>query len=205
MHGRARLEIDGEGGNSSDVRKSATNFSLEPDGLAQVLFRLKRKAHGKIKIAIDPVLLHQTEALDKSQVGIGMTLMDLSQPIRSHIRGEDDARLGTRKGLFEGRDKIDGGQPKGFEDALQGQSLFANAREEAKIIVRMLGVGIEGNMKRLIAVRESFFDRSENMFLPPERHLPPARNRLLVERTAATPGALNRAAPADGKVKDRGP
>jgi hypothetical protein len=77
--------------------------------------------------------------------------MNSPQPFGSHIRRKGDEGFGSGKGLLKSPDKMEGWESEGFEEAFHPDLLLPDAREEAEIIVRLVRIGIEADVKGFIS------------------------------------------------------
>jgi hypothetical protein len=128
--------------------------------------------------------------------------MNSPHPLGSHIRRKGDEGFGPGKGFLESPDKMERGKSKGLKEAFHSDLLLTDAGEKAEIIVRLVGIGVEADMKGFISQVLCFLNRLEHLLHSPEGHFFSARDPRLGWDVATAPGTLNRTASANGEVVD---
>ena len=93
-------------------------------------------------------------------------------------------------------------QSEGFKEAFHLNPLLPDVREEGEKVFGPLGIGVEADVEGLIPIRDCFSYGLEDFLHPSEGYLFSTSNRLLRWDITTAPGALDRAAPAQGEVID---
>ena len=140
---RAWLHLDRKGANPSHIGEFSPYLPQNSDSLAIVRFLFEGEAEGEEKVTINLMLFQLLKTSHQGPIGVSITLVNPSQPVRPCARGEDDQGFGSGECLFEGFDQFDRGQPEGFKETFHLQPLLTNQSEKAEKIVRLMGIGIE--------------------------------------------------------------
>jgi hypothetical protein len=196
--GRAWLHLHHIGPNPSYMGIPISDFSLELNCLMNIFLFFKRNTQGEEKFTRNPILFQLVKALHQILIGIGISFIHSSHPIRAHIWGEDEGGFRSRKCFLKRLDKIDGRQSEGFKETIHLNSLLPDVGEEVEEVFGPFRIWVEANMEGFISVRDCLSDGLENLLHPSEGHFRSTGNHLLRENIPAAPGALDRAASAQG-------
>lgn len=202
MPGRARLHLDREGAYPSHMGVTLPDFLLEVKRLSDILFPLKGDTHGEEDIGEDLMPLQLVKTVLQSLIGIGMSFMNFSQTIGSHIGRKGDEGFWPRKGFLEGLNKLSAGESERLKEAFHLDPLLPDPREQFQKVFRILGRGIETEVEGFISIGERFPDRLEHFLHTSKSDFPSASDRDLGRNISTAPGALNRTPPSYGKVID---
>jgi hypothetical protein len=202
MPGRARFHLDRKGAYPSHIGVTIPNLVLELKGLLDILCCLKGNTDGEEDIAENPMPFQLVQAVHQSLIGVGMSFVDFSQSIGSHIWRKGDERLRPWKGFFEGFDKIGSGKSERLEETFHLDSFLPDARKELQKILRVLGRRVETDVEGFIPIGERLLDRLEDLLDPPKGDLLSASDRHLGRDVSTTPGAPDRTTSAYGEVID---
>ena len=125
----AWFHLGHKGTNPSYKGITISDLSLEANCLVNIFLVFKWDTKGEEKLTGDSILFQLVKALHQILVGIGISFIHSSHPVRAHIRGEDDKGFRSRKCFLKGFDKIHCRQSKGFEKALHRNPLLPDLRE----------------------------------------------------------------------------